>query len=606
LSLRADGTAIAWALLGLAALAAGLRLGQRSWLIAALAIQGAGGLVFLVHLERAANIGTAVLASGLNGLFVAALIGAAALSSAVLLARDIRAKGDPVALRGLAVLLLFGLAFLNLAVLFILPWGLASGVWAASGLLILIFSLRLQQWIGFGFGLLLQVIGGGAFLLGAYPVLRSLPAEGLTPLAHSGFWTPAVIALAAYIAAWRLFRASRDGALPRIAGLEFALLSDGLLGWATLWWCFAWLGEIFRFLPAATRPHAALLVAAGTALAWLPAARRWQWRALAMLSTLLLPAAILSLFTAYGSTYHPGAHLGFLGWPAVLAVNLILLRWIDDLLPPRWPGALHIVGCWLGLAVLALEIRYDFIRLSDHVNAWRWLGWASVPAFYLLAAAQPRFPAVWPVTAFEREYRAIAALPVALILLAWFWLGAILSDGSAEPLPYLPLINPLELGQLLALVALLSWFRLRFALLPWAERVPRETGYWVLGPSALLLLTGSVLRTAHHWAGIPFTTSALLGSMLVQASLSILWAVTALGLMIFGHTRALRAVWITGAALVAVVVAKLFLVELTDAGGLPRVISFIGVGLLLLIIGYFAPLPPKRPAPTLAGAEMPP
>lgn len=603
LSLRADGTAIAWAVLGLAALAAALRLGLRSWLIAALMIQGAGGYIFLVHLQRASGAGQAVLASGLDGLFVATLIGVAAMACAVLLARDIRAKTDPVALRSLSLLLLFGLGFLNLAVLFMLPWGLASGVWAASGVLILVVSLRLQQWIGFGFGLVLQLIGGGAFLLGAYPALRALPAEELTPLAHSGFWTPAAIALAAYIGAWRLFRSSRDGARSLVAGLDFALLSNFLLGWATLWWSFAWLGEIVRFLSEESRPHALLMAAAGTALVWLFAARRWQWRSLALLSTLLLPIAILSLFSAYGSEYHPAAHLGFLAWPAVLAVHLALLCWISDLLPQRWPGALHILGCWLGLAVLALEVRYGFILLSDRINAWRWLGWASVPAFYLLAAAQKRFPAIWPVTAFEREYRAIAALPVGLILLAWFWLGALFSDGNAEPLPYLPLVNPLELGQLLALFALLSWFRERFRLLPWAGRVPSSIGYWVLGPSALLLLTGTVLRTAHHWVGIPFTIDGLLGSMLVQASLSMLWASAALGLMIFGHARAMRLVWLTGAALVAIVVAKLFLVELTNTGGLPRIISFIGVGVLLLITGYFAPLPPKRPAP--ASEETP-
>ena len=41
-------------------------------------------------------------------------------------------------------------------------------------------------------------------------------------------------------------------------------------------------------------------------------------------------------------------------------------------------------------------------------------------------------------------------------------------------------------------------------------------------------------------------------------------------------------------------VAKLFFVELSNRGGLARIVSFIGVGVLLLVVGYFAPLPPKR------------
>ena len=45
---------------------------------------------------------------------------------------------------------------------------------------------------------------------------------------------------------------------------------------------------------------------------------------------------------------------------------------------------------------------------------------------------------------------------------------------------------------------------------------------------------------------------------------------------------------------------KLFVVDLAALSGLTRVIAFIGVGALLLVIGYVAPLPPatKDPART--------
>ena len=42
-----------------------------------------------------------------------------------------------------------------------------------------------------------------------------------------------------------------------------------------------------------------------------------------------------------------------------------------------------------------------------------------------------------------------------------------------------------------------------------------------------------------------------------------------------------------------IVVAKLFLVDLGNTGTLARVVSFLGVGLLLLVVGYFAPVPPR-------------
>ncbi len=587
-------TAAAWAIGGFAALAIGLRLKDRGLMLAGLLLQAAAGAIFLLALTDArGEIGDAVLQGGLVDLLIAALIGTAAIASAALALRNGWSSTDPRLRRAQILVLLLGLAFLNLAFLFLLPWRMAGGAWAMSGLLILLAGLRLGLRASFGFGLVTQLLGGIAFLFGAGPALSSLSPHGLTPLWHSGFWTPAILALAAYAAAWRLERqATRPWAgAPIPVGL--VLLSRMALGWATFWWGFAWLCEIARFLPGAPGPHAALLVAAATALIWLLAGERLRWPALARLSLLLQPAAILVLLAAYGPLYHPAAHLGALAWAVWLGVHILVLRRIGPLLPPRWLDGLHVVGCWIALAVLSLEARYLMILASDQVNAWRWLGWASVPALYLFAMAKRRLPSIWPISAHERAYRAVAALPVAAILLAWFWLGNALSDGDAAPLPYLPLLNPLELGQLLVLLSLALWLRDRFPMLPLAARVPAAAPVWLAGISALFLLTCAVFRTAHHWIGIPWALDELLASMSVQASLSILWAITALGMMVAGNRRGLRTLWLVGAGLIGLVVVKLFLVELLNTGGLPRIVSFVGVGVLLLIVGYFAPLPPK-------------
>ena len=83
------------------------------------------------------------------------------------------------------------------------------------------------------------------------------------------------------------------------------------------------------------------------------------------------------------------------------------------------------------------------------------------------------------------------------------------------------------------------------------------------------------------------------------------WALLGVGLMIRGHQQVQRAVWVAGAGLLGVVVGKLFFLELADQGGLYRIISFIVVGLLLLVVGYFAPLPPKSPPKSLPKADAP-
>ena len=80
----------------------------------------------------------------------------------------------------------------------------------------------------------------------------------------------------------------------------------------------------------------------------------------------------------------------------------------------------------------------------------------------------------------------------------------------------------------------------------------------------------------------------------VQAALSIFWTLLALGAMLARQSQwpASGVVWCC--ALMAVVVAKLFLVDLARVGTVERIVSFLVVGGLMLVIGYFSPLPPKR------------
>jgi uncharacterized membrane protein len=92
---------------------------------------------------------------------------------------------------------------------------------------------------------------------------------------------------------------------------------------------------------------------------------------------------------------------------------------------------------------------------------------------------------------------------------------------------------------------------------------------------------------------VPFDLDSLTASKVLQTSLSIVWGATALAAMVIGARGRRRAVWLTGAALMGVVVVKLFLVELGDSGSVTRIVSFLGVGLLLLVVGYFAPVPPR-------------
>jgi uncharacterized membrane protein len=154
-------------------------------------------------------------------------------------------------------------------------------------------------------------------------------------------------------------------------------------------------------------------------------------------------------------------------------------------------------------------------------------------------------------------------------------------------LPYAPLINPLDLTLILALTSLFVWAQR-------TQEVAEHPLYAWFGAALFLFVNALVFRTVHQWLDVPWRLGALVANKPLQAALTLTWTATALPLMLLATRRAIRPLWMTGAALLAVVVAKLFLLDLGSLAGLPRVVAFLGVGILLLLIGYLAPLPPGK------------
>jgi uncharacterized membrane protein len=176
---------------------------------------------------------------------------------------------------------------------------------------------------------------------------------------------------------------------------------------------------------------------------------------------------------------------------------------------------------------------------------------------------------------------------LALWCLLWS-VFAMTCSASVAPLPYFPLLNALDFAQLAALLAIGLWFTVRAGE---GGSLSRRVQI-LLGGLAFLTLNAVVMRAVHHWADVRYTLKAMMDSVLAQAALSLVWTTTALLLMVWARRAGLRPAWIGGATLLAVVVGKLFLLDLANAGTVERIVTFIGVGIGLLAIGYFAPVPP--------------
>jgi uncharacterized membrane protein len=359
-------------------------------------------------------------------------------------------------------------------------------------------------------------------------------------------------------------------------------------------WLLGSVSEVHRYVPTYDMA-AALTLVTFTALGSSEIHYRTQL-GVAKIAALLQLLAIL-VFAAFAASNqpHPFANGGWWGWPAAFAaLYFVMFRHEGEARAPL-ARYLNSVAAWLFCALFSWELAW---QVKTHViggDTWAASAWIVIPAFFLWRLPKLVTRVRWPFARNREAYLFVAGVGVAFFLGAWSLFGNATLEGDTAPLPYIPLLNPLDLGQALILLVLLRYWRfLRAVDSPGSRRIDKRVPLPALAALTFVWLNALLLRTLHHWFGVAFNLDALMASTLVQTCLSLFWTVLALTAMLIAARKRERIVWLVGAALLVVVIAKLFLIDLSRIGSVERIISFVGVGLLMLIVGYFSPLPPAR------------
>jgi len=473
-----------------------------------------------------------------------------------------------------------GLVFGTLAIPLGLDGRWTSAAWALEGAAIVWVGVRQEKRWARAFGVALQFAAGVAFLIDA------AGPRAVLPVLNSFYLGCVFISVAGLFCNWYLGRHRR-----RLNVAE-GLVASVLFYWGALWWFGAGINETQEHVASVYRAHAVLLFVIASCSAFSILRRRMEWREASYPPlALLVVLYVMALIDAARDT-HPFGHLGYVVWPLGFAAHFWLLhRHEDDARQIRW---WHAAGVWLFAGLAAWELAWLIGDMVQGGQAWRLIGWALAPAVLLAWLALRGERLTWPVARHLEAYLCDGAVLLAAYLWLWMHYANFQSNGDAAPLPYLPFLNPLDLAQAGALLVLYAWFqRIQAAAFAPPDLKSAKLASCVLGSAAFVWVNGVLLRTLHHWAAVPFEVDAMLRSMLVQAAFSIFWSVLALCTMLSATRLRLRPLWLTGAALMAVVVVKLFFVDLSNVGGIERIVSFIGVGLLMLVIGYASPVPPS-------------
>ena len=483
------------------------------------------------------------------------------------------------------VFMALGVVFLAVAA----PLGLDSrqtcATWALEGAALLWIGARQGRVLPRVLGVILQVAAGVILLSDLYLFASDSPSPSVSFAASLGRVLAAVAAVFSAV----ILRKYRERLRPFEESFSPVLLFFGLGIWVV-----AGAHEIDRHVPTFYGRPAALVFAGATALFCSELSRRTALGLARLPALWLLPALlVLAVESAFGGVAHPAAYGGWLAWPLAFAAFYVICRRHEGEPDGALAAWMHALSAWMLVALLTWELHWVIDRQVGGRGSWSAVGLMLIAAGVLFALPRLVERVSWPLRAHRSAYVVFAGSGIAIYLAAWS-IGANVSlTGDPYPFPYVPVLNALDLAQLLAILVLWRFWRyFRFMSQATQEDVDSRGAAVTLTALTFVWLNAALLRTMHQWAGVPFDFDAMTQSTLVQTAVSIFWTVLALATMLIATRRASRGMWVTGAVLLAVTIAKLFLVDLSRVGTIERIVSFVAVGLLMLVIGYFSPLPP--------------
>ena len=375
-----------------------------------------------------------------------------------------------------------------------------------------------------------------------------------------------------------------EGATP----LQFSTLP---LWWSLIWWFAGLHGGIEAHVASPHHLDLHLTAAALSILLFEVAGQQLAWTALRRTQMLLTALMLAGALHLAGHAINPFRDAQFLAWLTAFAIgDFVLFRQEREDIAVS-ASVQHVLLFALALWLVGSDTVWR-AEDADLSLSWQYAAIGFTVAMGLAMATFGIVRQAWPFSAHAAAFRAWAIMPLLVFALIWTLFANSLCDGTALPLPFVPMVNPLDLAQLALFAAGVWTLNQKPGNTPQAEEFVRILWLMFAG-AAFLWVNAALLRTIHHWGDVPFELHALLHSRVAQAALSLLWTITALVLMMAAGRRQSRPLWMLGAALLGMVVLKLFVNDI-GTSGTERVVSFIGVGLLLMVIGYVAPVPPRR------------
>ncbi|WP_294953907.1 DUF2339 domain-containing protein [Sulfurovum sp.] len=480
-------------------------------------------------------------------------------------------KRERTALLAQAFLAL-GVVFYTIAIPYLFDADVTAALWSLEGSALIWMALKQEKPYARYFGEMLVLLS-----IVIYP--DSVSFQGISPVEYLGY---IIVITSSLIASYLLDSYQRQ------LSASQRLLARIFLGLSLFLW-FTCTPSEFLKLDNMLYSNALLFSLASGAFLLFVVSRMSIWKLLTDTLQGYILLGILFFFTGMTHTLahpHPFEGFGALALGILFFLGYLFLYTYGHVW--KYTKQIHILSLWFMTAVFMLELRYH-AELLHAGKSIVMVAVAVVPVLFSFWLLLPKKYISW-MEIHRNTYQFTGAGGLVTVLIFWE-LAAFRIAPDFSLLPYIPVLNLLDMMQIAVLGTVFYWIYHNRTFFP---QNTRTVLYALTVFISVLLASVIFARTVHSFKGVDYTLVALWKNIYFQSGLSILWSTIAIIAMLLSKRYSSRLLWLSGFGLLILVVLKLFFVELASSGTIERIISFIVVGSLLLLIGYFVPLPPNE------------
>lgn len=424
---------------------------------------------------------------------------------------------------------------------------------------------------------------------------------------------------------------SADDALPHSMAISARFMLNNEYRLFPLWqlWVLLWFyvaaTDCLNYFWGDSRDfgYMLLLLCSLSALGWQWLARRFAMPLWIVPSYVVLPllvwahSSVLSnVFELLTDMYAFRVNgLWFMHWPSAISLwagaAVLVLSFRNNALNalPLRPWALRLFTVYLLCAVY--NTAFFPVVILGHTPMGATLPFALFMALTSLLLLQP----AWEAPALRRLHCVISVddlrtgshtASVFVAIAAGLLFLHLCYYPGLGPSPYIPMLSLTDMTQILALGTLTAVFRS----IPASNISLRNFCRQALAVAALVVATLSLARAVCWYTALPYRADFLKAFPLFLVAQTLLWGSIALVLIVLASRRfGSRTLWLAGATLLGLTLLKMLVLDMAERDTWARVISFMFTGLLMLIMGYYCPMPPQgrcaRPESTPPADQSP-